>query len=110
MNLIKFSHKYDKFTGMDIETNDVVRLLQCTKIHYEDLSSSFKDYDTSWTHDGTIEWYDLPKMELILLLFKHNKTDRIFTTLRPHIPTTYDYYKSKEGKDFRINFRDGLKV
>ena len=102
MNQIKFSHKYDKFEGIDVVPDDVAMLIQCVKIHHDDLSSSFKNYDTAWTHNGVTDFYILPKIELILLIFRHNATKRIFTTLRPYIDKKYIYYKSNEGNNFRI--------
>lgn len=91
MNKIKFSHNYKKLNG---ETN--AELFNVIVIDLENQAESFIDYDTD------NYYYDLPKKgKYILLLFKgFNGT--IFTTLRRHTDSKFDYYYNLIGQPFNI--------
>lgn len=95
---------YNKLNNMDIKNYDFAMLMQCVKVNHTELHQFFVNYDTAWTHDGYTEWYPLPKTDLILLIFKHTNSDRVFTTIRRYTPEKWDYYKKSEGQDFKIVF------
>ncbi len=107
---IKFSHKYYKLIGIDLNTPAV--LLEIFKVRLEDLSSYFKDYDTSYCDDeekGVQKW-ELPKGELLVLVFAQGY--RIFTTIRSSkapiglsgkwVQDKYAYYSKLLGEDFDV--------
>jgi len=108
MNKIKFSHTYNKFNRIDFNKEDIAILMQCFKIHHDELNSVFKNYDTAWSHGAVTEWYELPKSDLIVLLFRHTATDTVFTTIRRYTPDKFEYYKFKQGDYFQIHFNDGV--
>lgn len=94
---IKFSENYFKLpTEMPFDAT----LLQCIKIHYDELSKYFRDYDTSFK-DG---YYILPKTDLILMILLANYIDTlpIFTTIRRYTPKKWEFYKSLEGQEVGI--------
>jgi hypothetical protein len=99
MHQIKFSEHYYKF-GRIRKLPIVCTLLQCFKLHFNDLSDTFKIYDTCY-FDGE---YELPKTELIVLLLLN--TDEmepfVLTTIRRYTPSKWNYYKNLEGEQFRL--------
>ena len=101
MKSIKFSHQYFKFGHHTLPFE--ATLLQCFKVHYNELSFHFKKYDT--TNDEMP--FKLPKTKLIvLLLFVRNETDpfnfHVLTTIRRYTPGKWEYYKSLQGQRVRL--------
>jgi hypothetical protein len=104
---IKFSNEYLKFGNLQLPIK--CKLFQCFKIHYDELSRIFKNYDTRYFADKkfTIKSYDLPKTELIVLLLAMNIDSPpyhvyLLTTIRRYTPRKWEYYKSREGKMFEL--------
>ena len=93
MNKIKFSHEYFKLPD---DRTEIV-LLAVFKVHYTELSESFKAYDTMYQGGE----YPLPKTDLLVLLFCNGKND-LFTTIRRWTPKKEDYYRSKMGEEFEV--------
>ena len=96
---IKFSHWYPKLPEM----SDRALLMQVFEIDRKDISPVFLEYDTKYFHGdhGEDRYYKLPDGKLIVLLFYGND-DTVFTTIRRYTPGKFDYYKSCEGKRFKI--------
>lgn len=57
------------------------------------------DYDTKYSNNKI---YELPKTDLILLIFKTSKHNEIFTTIRRFVNSKWKYYKSSEGEKFEV--------
>ena len=97
MKEIKFSHEYNKFFG--IPSGSKVKLLQIFNIHYKELSTEFINYDTTTVKGSK---YELPKTELIILLFHSHDTNTIFTTIRRWTQGKENYYRNQIGKLFKL--------
>lgn len=89
---IKFSHDYLKLEGAKF-----ARLLQIIPIKLEDLSPQFLDYDT----DHGL--FQLPKKgDYLMLIFNHEGTWSLFTTIRRNTPEKLSYYQDSVGEVFEI--------
>lgn len=94
MRKIKFSHEYHKMPVHHTPS----RLIQMFLIDRSNLSDQFVAYDTLNVND---EMYKLPKGKLIVLLLLTN--DRcLWTTIRRHTPSKWDYYHAHIGELFEI--------
>ena len=94
MKTIKFKHRYTKAPYLYKAI-----LLQIFKIHYKDLSKVFISYDTEIF--GTLEFYKLPKTDLLVLFFI-SKGEDAFTTIRRWTPEKFDYYSKLVGQEVKI--------
>jgi hypothetical protein len=94
MNIITFSHKYEKLK--DLNNNDSIKLLEVINVKLENLSNCFLTYDT----DGV---YKLPKKGNYLMLIFEKGLGDIFTTLRSYSDAKERYYTSNIGEFFIIN-------
>ncbi len=100
MKKINFSHNYWKFPfDVRIKNNKEVTLIQALKINYKDLSKEMIIYDARYSEKGI---YDIPKTDLILLIFKTKRENEIFTTIRRFAEGKWKYYKSSEGEKFEV--------
>jgi hypothetical protein len=102
MKKIKFSHWYFKLFNVysENDSNRIATLLQALKINYSDLSNDMIKYDATY---GNEEIYDLPKTDLIFLVFNaHRLKGGIFTTIRRYTPNKWEYYKGSEGETFEV--------
>lgn len=92
MKQIKFSHDYNKLEGAKF-----ARLLQVVPVKLEDLSPEFLAYDTD---NGR---FQLPKQgDYLMLLFNHEGTWSLFTTIRRNTPEKLRYYQATVGEEFEI--------
>ena len=84
------------------------KLLQALKIHYNDLSQHMIQYDCTYKdysedgHYAIDKLYELPKSDLILLIFLSDEYDQIFTTIRRYTPNKWVHYKEHEGCIFQV--------
>jgi len=97
MKQIKFSHRYKKMPLSLTYGERAATLLQVLKVHYDDLSDLFIEYDTSYK-DGN---YPIPKTDLIFLLFQ-TREGKLFTTIRRFTDRKWEYYKKAEGEKFEV--------
>lgn len=97
--IIKFSHHYQKFGDMMLPFE--ARLIQCLKVHFNDLKAWFIEYDTRYK-DGF--YYDLPKTDLIILFLLEYGAfhPKLFTTIRRYTPQKWEYYNSMTSEVFKI--------
>lgn len=102
MKKIKFSNEYFKFMNMFSQEYKEAKLLLALRIKYTDLSAFFVKYDTLYGEIGDLKNYELPKTDLILLLFISDNTQQLFSTLRRFTPIKWDYYKKSEGEMFEV--------
>ena len=104
MAQIKFSHHYFKH-GTQINNESTVMLLQVLNVNLEDLSDSFKEFDTRYYHyalGGHCEkHYELPKKGKFLLLIML-LGDRMIPTLRRWTPEKEKYYTGLVGKELEM--------
>jgi hypothetical protein len=100
MTIIKFSHRYKKFPR-DYQRS---KLLDVIIVKLEDLSSSFREYDTRFEAAGVTDFYPLPaRGEYMLLLLQAGEgCGQLWTTIRSRWGgkgnDKYQYYKSKIGE------------
>lgn len=99
MREIKFSHRYTKFDGIDIE--NPVALLEVFNSHKEHLSENFIMYDTLYRNGDDFATYNLNSMPVIILLLI-DKNGKIFTTVRRWTSNKETYYRDGIGEEFRI--------
>ena len=102
MKKIKFSHWYYKLANVysEHQAGKKARLLQVLKIHYNDLSDNIIQYDTTYDSD---EQYQLPKTDLILLIFNASQYNGgLFTTIRRYTSEKWKYYKDSQGEIFEV--------
>lgn len=99
MEEIKFSNYYFKFPER-IQWDPKAKLIQALKIHYNDLSKNMIEYDTVYSKNGEVFFYNLPRTDLILLIFA--QPTKIFTTIRRYTPNKWEYYKKNVGQMFKI--------
>jgi hypothetical protein len=100
---ISFSHEYYKIVAIDRESNN---LLHVFRTHYDKLDKDFIAYDTSYEDkNGKMCFYELPKTEVLVLLF-FSKNGELFTTIRRFTPEKETYYKSVVGKWFRVIIKE----
>jgi hypothetical protein len=98
---IKFSNVYAKFMDRKPVT---ARLMQVFKVLPDEISWSFREYDTVYYEkDGRKCNYVLPQTLLMVLLFRDNFR-RVWTTIRRFVIDKWKYYKTKEGEVFRVVF------
>ena len=90
MRTIRFSHKYSK---MPIDFG-VSKLLEVFVTDAGYLHEEFKDYDTSY---GDRENYPLPTGKVIVMLLRTSVDNVLWTTIRRHTSSKYDYYKGLRG-------------
>lgn len=97
MAKIKFSHRYQKMPH-GFERSQLLEVLIADK---NDLSESFKNYDTFY-HQG---FYELPKGKLLILLLRSQSShypDSLWTTVRRWTPEKEAYYRRMRGEVFDI--------
>ena len=95
MNKIKFSHRYIKLR--DIENGEKAWLLEVLEKTTNKLSKTFINYDTCKSSGG---YYQLPAGRVLILLFQHIRTGRVFTTVRRWTQKKERYYTSCRGELF----------
>lgn len=95
MAQIKFSHRYQKMPP-GFERSQLLEVLVANK---DELSESFKNYDTFY-HNG---FYELPKGKLLILLLR-SQSDRfpesLWTTVRRWTPQKEVYYRRMRSEVF----------
>lgn len=100
---ISFSHDYFKIVAVDKSANN---LLLVFRTHYDKLDKDFIAYDTCYEDkDGNMCFYELPKTEVLVLLF-FSKNGELFTTIRRFTPQKETYYKSLIGKWFKVVIKE----
>lgn len=93
-NIIKFSHKYQKFPE-DYAHSQLIDVLYTNAV-----SPFFETYDCMYLVDNShVRFYSLPSGKKIVLLLKTRK-DVLWTTLRKYTPEKDKYYQSKIGQWF----------
>jgi len=99
MRQIKFSHRYEKLG--EIPNHSKVVLLQVINFPYDLLSESFIEYDTMYLDEDVNEHhYELPKTDLLILIFMFDGT--LFTTIRRYTDDKFTYYKSLENEELEL--------
>lgn len=93
MLMLRFSHDYPK-----LHKQSRAQLIKVYRTERKELDDELIEYDTL-TSDG--EHYELPKGDLIYLLFLGNKMIP-FCTIRPYNPGKFDYYQRNVGKIFTV--------
>ena len=106
MKTIKFSHRYTKHPINVIDGSEV-RLIEVLNSKFEDLSDTFKEYDTKLYCGGN---YKLPKNgDCLVLLFLGDgpiwDTSELFTTVRRSTPAKEMYYKGLRGQKLMVNIK-----
>lgn len=104
---IKFSHLYNKMTGMD----KTAILIAIFKVKLEDLHKSFLEYDTTYIeNDGkgnlSVNHYPLPKTGDYMVLLLQSDYNKIWTTIRRWNPEKEDYYRSHLGEEVKIEVKE----
>ena len=99
MATIKFSHRYTKHP-INVIDGCEVRLIEVLNSKFEDISDTFKEYDTKLYYGGN---YALPKKgDCLVLLFLGDGpilgTSELFTTVRRSTPAKEMYYKGLRGQ------------
>ena len=99
MKIIKFSHRYTKHPINVIDGSEV-RLIEVLNSKFEELSDTFKEYDTKLYCGGN---YKLPNNgDCLVLLFLGDGailgTSELFTTVRRSTPAKEMYYKGLRGQ------------
>jgi hypothetical protein len=106
---IKFSHEYYKLNVIADKIQGgkhPVTLLEVFVKKSEELSPAFTEYDTTYFDGKQIQRYKLGKGEHLILLFRDFKGN-LFTTVRSRYGGGKDkleYYSSKRGESFNIEF------
>lgn len=101
---IRFSHKeYIKFNGIDIDKP--IKLLEVFPTHTNELSDTFKNYDTKYIIQGREYFYPLKDMPCIVLLFQ-DINGKLFTTIRSHSVNKRKYYNQHIGYEFKIKLEN----
>ena len=106
MRIIKFSHRYSKHP-INVIDGCEVRLIEVLNSKFEDLSDTFKEYDTNLYCGGN---YTLPKKgDCLVLLFLGAgpiwDTSELFTTVRRSTPEKEQYYKGLRGQKLVVNIK-----
>lgn len=97
---IRFSHFYNKFRPIDLETKTY--LVQIFIVDRKELSEDFIDYDT--LIDDTGDYYKLPAGKLMVLILL--TSNRLWTTIRRWTPWKEKYYRSLIGKEVEIEIKE----
>ena len=95
-NKIKFNNVYAKLINPRTHIRYAyAKLIEVIPYHYEDLSLSFRLYDTAIS-----DYVLLKNGECIILVFraKHG----IFTTLRKLTASNLQFYRARIGENFKI--------
>jgi len=96
---IKFAHDYPK-----LWKQTEARLIESRTINGKNLHKDLIEYDTKFIVDeevNSVDYYQLPKSELIQLIFLGNNGIP-FCTLRRYTPDKEVYYHRLIGYDFKI--------
>ena len=95
-NKIKFNAVYAKLINPRTHIRyTYAKLLEAIPYHFEDLSLSFRGYDTANT-----DYVVLNSGRCIILIFQ--TPCGIFTTLRKLTASKLKFYRSRIGEDFEI--------
>lgn len=109
MKVIRFSHTdYEKFQKIKKRPPFTARLLQVFLLQDDDVSDSFREYDTKYyTENGYTEYYSLQsRLWLVLLLETDNG---LFTTMRSANTSKLQYYQDAQGEEFEIVTTEGYR-
>lgn len=106
MKSIKFSHRYSKHP-INVIDGCEVRLIEVLNSKFEDLSDTFKGYDTRLYCGGN---YKLPKTgDCLVLLFLGAgsmwDSSELFTTVRRSTPAKEIYYKGLRGQKLMVKIK-----
>jgi len=107
MKKIRFSHLYLKFKHSCIDAEvppSSAVLLEVFVADTSKLHDSFIMYDTAYEENGLLQYYELPKGKVIVLLFKSGGL--VFTTIRRFSREKYRYYLDSRGEMFEIVVED----
>lgn len=107
MKTIKFTHKYTKHP-LNVMDGSEVKLIEVLNSKFEELSDTFKEYDTKYYCGGH---YKLPKKgDCLVLLFLGNGAilgaDELFTTVRRSTPAKEMYYKGLRGQKLGVKIEE----
>ena len=103
-NKIKFNNVYAKLINPVTHIRyTYTTLLEAIPYHYEDLSLSFRLYDTANT-----DYVLLNSGRCIILIFR--TPCGIFTTLRNLTPHKLKFYRARIGEDFEIVINNPVKA
>jgi len=103
-NKIKFNTVYVKLINPRTHIRySYAKLLEAIPYHFEDLSLSFRGYDTANT-----DYVVLNSGRCIILIFQ--TPCGIFTTLRNLTPHKLKFYRSRIGEDFEIVINNPAEV
>lgn len=107
MKTIKFSHRYKKHP-LNVLNVSEVRLIEVLNSKFEDMSDTFKEYDTKYYCEGH---YKLPKKgDCLVLLFLGDGpikgTLELFTTVRRSTPEKAAYYKGLRGQWLKVEIKE----
>jgi hypothetical protein len=101
MRQVRFSHTdYEKFRRIQKRPPFTARLLQVFLVQNEDVSDTFREYETTYHTEAGVDYYSLHSKTLLALLFETDKG--LFTTLRPATTPKLQYYQDLQGEEFEI--------
>ena len=106
MKTIKFRHRHTKHP-INVIDGCEVRLIEVLNSKFEDLSDTFKEYDTKLYCGGN---YTLPKKgDCLVLLFSGAGpilgASELFTTVWRSTPAKDMYYKGLRGQKLMVNIK-----
>lgn len=106
MKTIKFSSRYTKHP-INVINGSEVRLIEVLNSKFEELSDTFKEYDTKYYCEGH---YKLPKKgDCLVLLFLGEgsmwDSSELFTTVRRSTPSKEMYYKGLRGQKLMVEVK-----
>jgi hypothetical protein len=107
MKVIRFSHRtYEKFQKIQKRPPFTARLLQVFLLQNDDVSDSFREYDTKYYTENGVQYYSLQsRLQIVLLL----ETDTgLFTTMRSANTSKLQYYQDAQGEEFEITVTRGM--
>jgi hypothetical protein len=106
MRQVRFSHTdYEKFRRIQKRPPFTARLLQVFLVENEDVSDTFREYETTYHTETGVDYYPLHSKTLLALLFETDKG--LFTTLRPATTPKLQYYQDLQGEEFEIVVQEG---
>ena len=105
MRTIEFSQRYAKHP-LNVKNDSVVKLIEVLDSKFEDLSDTFKEYDTKYYREGH---YKLSKKgDCLILLFLGEGSlgvygaMELFTTVRRSTPNKRAYYRGLRGQNMIV--------
>ncbi|MGD2251203.1 MAG: hypothetical protein PVF58_22625 [Candidatus Methanofastidiosia archaeon] len=102
MKQIRFSHEdYEKFQKINKNPPFTAQLIQVFLLQSNDITGSFKEYDTKYYTETSVQYYPLRgRLQIVLLLL--TKEGLLFTTMRSANTSKFQYYQDAQGDEFEI--------